>query len=164
MQPLVEPGIWQTLGTLAGSLGTLFVQLSSLGMHWVLWILWVVWWLFAVNWKKGCSALSIGGWAPLVLLMLLTSLVWSQLQPSSADWGFVTLPNFWWQLGYVGMLVGIAFICGWLQGVYHLAPAELDLNPPAHGHGHHDHGHHGHEHEHSHDSHATTHASAASHH
>ena len=49
MQPLVEPGIWQTLGALAGSLGTLFVQLSSLGMHWVLWILWVVWWLFAVN-------------------------------------------------------------------------------------------------------------------
>jgi hypothetical protein len=51
----------------------------------------------------------------------------------------MTIPNFWWQLGGVGLLVGTALFCGWLQGVLGWTPEEIDLEPPVHAaaHGHH---------------------------
>jgi hypothetical protein len=134
--------LWQTLVQLGNVLTQLFVQLLALGAHWILLIIWVVWWLLGVNWQRAWPALRHGGWAPVILLVLIVSLVWSRLQPVGCDClGFTTIPNFWWQLGYMSMLVGIALFCGWLQGVLHWAPAETSLEPPAPTHGS-DHRHH----------------------
>ena len=130
--------LWHTLGELVAVLGQLFVQLFALGAHWVLLILWVAWWLFAVNWHKAWPVLRSGGWAPLVLLIVIVALTWSRLQPvSRAFLGAFTIPNFWWQLVYVAMLAVSALFCGWLQGVFHWAPAVVSLEPPAPGHGDH---------------------------
>ena len=137
--PIDEPSIWQTLITLVQTLGTLFLQLAALGFHWVLWIIWGAWCLWGVNWKKTRHVLAIGGWAPTFLLMLLIAIVWSRLDASKGP-SFLPLPNFWWQLCYVSGLACIAMFCGWLQGVFHWTPHEINLDPPAHAHGH-DHGH-----------------------
>ncbi len=135
----MDPSLLQTLGELVAVLGQLVVQLFALGAHWLLLILWLAWWLLAVNWRKAWPVLGQGGWAPLVLLVLMVALAWSRLQPIPCDClGFVTVPNFWWQLGYVALLVAVALFCGWLQGVLQWAPAEINLEPPAHGD---DHGH-----------------------
>lgn len=143
MDPTQDPGIWQTLVLLVQTLGTLVVQLASLGLHWLLWILWAAWWLAGVNAKKTRHVLAIGGWAPAVLLILLTAIVWSRLEARPCDClGFMTLPNFWWQLGYVSMLAASALFCGWLQSLFHWTPHEIHFDPPARGHGHgHGHGH-----------------------
>jgi hypothetical protein len=130
----MEPNLWQTLGQLFTVLGQLVVQLVALGAHWILLIVWLTWWLYGVNWRKLWPVLANGGWAPLVLLVLMVSLVWSRLQTSSTGFIGVSLPNFWWQLGYLAVLTGIALFCGWLQGVMHWEPAEINLEPPAHGH------------------------------
>lgn len=131
-----------TLQELLIGLGTLVYQLFTLGWPYILLILWIVWSLFAINWPRAWAALRQGAWAPLILLMIVSALVWSRISPASCDClKIVTIPNFWWQLGYVGMLVAIMFFCGWLQRVFHWAPAEIDLNPPAPTHGH-DHDHH----------------------
>ncbi len=133
--------LWQTLAQLILILGTLLGELIRFAAAWLLLIVWVAWWLAAVNWRRAWTALAQGAWAPVVLLMLLAALVWSQIAPSSwAALGFVTIGNFWWQLGAVTLLVALALFCGWLQGVLHWEPAEVDLEPPApvaHGHGHH---------------------------
>jgi hypothetical protein len=130
-----EPSLWQTLVQLFGALGQLVVQLVALGGHWLLLIVWAAWWLRAVNWQKLWPVLGRGAWAPLVLLVLIVALAWSRLQPVPCDClGFVSVPNFWWQLGYVSMLVATALFCGWLQGVLHWTPVEISLDPPAHGH------------------------------
>ena len=130
----------QTLGQLGTVLVQLVMQLLELGAHWILLIIWVAWWLLGVNWQKAWPALRQGGWAPVVLLTLIASLVWSRLQPVSCDClSFVEIPNFWWQLGYMAMLVALALFCGWLQGVLHWTPPEISLEPPAAAHG--DHGH-----------------------
>jgi hypothetical protein len=138
---------WQTLWQLVVVLGTLLGEIVRFAAGWLLLIVWVVWWLFGVNWKRAWPTLAQGAWAPVVLLMLLSALVWSQIAPSEyAGLGFLTIGNFWWQLGGVALLVGVALFCGWLQGVFHWEPAELNLEPPApaaHGHGHDAaHGHH----------------------
>src|ERR1017187_8703525 len=134
-----EPGIWLTLTILFKTLLTLLTQLASLGFHWLLWIVWAAWCLWGVNWKKARHVLAVGGWAPAILLILLTAIVWSRLDARPCHClGVVILPNFWWQLGYVSMLAGIAMICGWLQSVLHWTPHDINLDPPAHGH---DHGH-----------------------
>jgi hypothetical protein len=134
----MEPTLGQTLSGLALNLWTLLGLLATFLWHWVLLILWAAWWLRGVNWSKLWPVLRVGGWAPLVLLTLLVALVWSRLSPAPCDClGFIVLPNFWWQLGFVGMLVGSALFCGWLQGVFHWTPEELNLEPPAHA----DHGH-----------------------
>ncbi len=136
----VEPSLWQALVSLFSDLGQVLRILASLIAGWTLLIVWIVWWLWGVNWNKCWDALARGAWAPAVLLMLIAALVWSRLQPAPCEClGFVSIPNFWWQLGEVGMFVAIAFFCGWLQGLYHWAPAEMDLNPPAPSH---DHAHH----------------------
>ena len=76
-------------------------------------VLWVVFWLLAVNWQKTWPVLAQGAWAPVVLLMLMAALVWSRLQPGPCNClGFMTVPNFWWQLGDVTLIVGVALLCG----------------------------------------------------
>jgi len=134
----MDTNLWQTLGELFVVLGQLLVQILALGAHWLLAIIWIVWWLLGVNWRKLWPVLAGGAWAPLVLLVLVVSLVWSRLAPAPCDCIGVTVPNFWWQLGYMAMLVVIALFCGWLQGLLHWEPAEINLEPPAHVH---DHGH-----------------------
>lgn len=128
----MEPNLLQTLGELVAVLGQLIVQIIALAAYWLLPIIWIVWWLLGVNWRKLWPVLGSGGWAPLVLLTLVVSLVWSRLQPVPCDCIGVTVPNFWWQLGYMAMLVAIALFCGWLQGVLKWEPAEINLEPPAH--------------------------------
>lgn len=137
--PLVQ-SLWE-LATVLGNIGR---ELLELATNHALAIIWIAWWLWGVNWKKAWSVLGQGGWAPLVLLSILTAIVWSAIAPGGCP--SCGLPNFWYQLLYVAGLVGVAFLCGWLQGVFGWAPAEIDLDPPAHGHGHggHDHGGHGH--------------------
>jgi hypothetical protein len=144
--------ILQTLGELLGNLVQLGRELFALAWHYILILVWVVWWLWGVNWRRAWPFLAQGAWAPLVLLIIISALVWSRITPGPCEClGIVVVPNFWWQLGYVGLLVAIALFCGWLQGVFHWAPAEISLEPPVHGHSHgHDHGHshgdHGHGH------------------
>jgi hypothetical protein len=135
--------IWQTLAVLVQTLGILVVQLASLGAHWLLCIVWAAWWLGGVNAKRTRHILAIGGWAPALLLMLLAAIVWSRLDARSCDClGVITLPNFWWQLGYVSMLAATALIFGWLQSVFHWTPHDIHFDPPGHGRGHgHNHGH-----------------------
>lgn len=100
-------------------------------------IAWVVWWLWAVNWHRAWPILSIGGWAPLVLLTLTAALAWSQLNPSELYlFGFLHVPNFWWQLVVTGLYVALALFCGWLQGYFGWTPAEVAVEPPAHEPGH----------------------------
>jgi hypothetical protein len=135
-------GLWETLEQLVTNLGTLFVELLQFALHWALIIAWLAWWLWGVNWKKVWPVLGRGGWAPVVLLMVVSALVWAQIQPSEcACLGFVTVPNFWWQLGSVGLLVAITLMCGWLQEVLGWTPAEVELEPPVTATGH-EHAHH----------------------
>jgi hypothetical protein len=134
----------QTFVDLASVFGRLVVQLGQLGLTWSPLLVWIAWWLFAVNWKKACHALSEGAWAPLVLLWIIIAAVWSQVNPSvlplSASAG---VANFWWQLGAVGLAIGSAFFLGWLQLHMNWTPAEISLDPPVpasdggHGQGHH---------------------------
>lgn len=108
-------------------------------------VLWAAFWLFAVNWKKVWPVLREGAWAPGLLLILITAIVWSRIAPGTRSvLGIMTLPNFWWQLAAVSALAGCALFAGWLQGVWGYTPLEVSVEPPAHSdHGHgHDHGHH----------------------
>jgi hypothetical protein len=125
----------QTLYQLVDALWTLLSALGAAIMHWSLLLAWLAWWLLAVNWSKLWPVLARGAWLPVVLLMTVAALVWSQIAPS--DWAGV--PNFWWQLGGVGLLGAVTLLCGWLQGVFGWQPAELSLHPPVatvHAHGH----------------------------
>ncbi len=103
--------------------------------------LWVAFWLGAVNWKKTWPVLEIGGWAPVVLLVLVSASVWSRIAPSPCTClKVVTIPNFWWQLGAVAALAASALFCGWLQGYMGWTPTEYAIEPPEgddHGHAHH---------------------------
>jgi len=109
-------------------------------------LLWMAFWLFAVNWSRVWPTLREGAWAPVVLLGLLAAIVWSQLSAAPCCPIVAALPNFWWQLGCVALLIGCALFAGWLQGVLNYAPVEVSVEPPAH----HDHGH-GHAADHHHD-------------
>jgi hypothetical protein len=121
-------------------LGTLVVAILALALRWSLLLAWAAWWLWGVNWKKLWPALALGAWVPLVLLMVLSALVWSRLDPTDFNFlGFMTIPNFWWHLCGVTLVVLFTFACGWLQGLMGWEPAEVNLEPPAaveHGHGH----------------------------
>jgi hypothetical protein len=138
MEPFDQ--IFTALKNIGDNFGLLGLGLLQLVGHFALWIIWIAWWLFAVDWRKNWSVLARGGWAPVVLLGITTALVWSRILPS--DCPSCGLANFWWQLGYVGMLFGVAFLCGWLQGVFGWAPPEINFEP-VHGHirEHDDHGH-----------------------
>ena len=129
-----------TLWEIIRNLGDLTAEVWQLGESGALLLLWIAWWLAAVNWKKLWPVLGKGAWAPLLLLCVLAALVWSRVAPGACPCG---LPTFWSHLSATVGLVVVAFLCGWLQGLFHWAPAEINLNPPAHGHGHgHDHAHH----------------------
>jgi hypothetical protein len=101
--------------------------------------LWIAFWLGAVNWKKTWPVLRIGGWAPAVLMILISASVWSRLAPSACGClQVVTIPNYWWQLGVVSTLAAVALLCGWLQGCIGWTPTEHAVEPVAaedHGHG-----------------------------
>jgi hypothetical protein len=119
--------LWDTLVQLTGNLWTLLVVLLSLAVRWSLVIAWIAWWLFAVDWKKAWLVLARGAWAPAVLVLLIAALVWSRIEAS----------DFWWQLGAVTALAATALLCGWLQGLFGIQPAEVSVEPVvAHGPGH----------------------------
>jgi hypothetical protein len=133
MKPLVELG---------GALGTLLVEFLKLAVAWSPLIAWVAWWLWAADWRKLWPTLAQGAWLPVVLLSIMVALVWSALTPTSVVVaGLAEVSNFWWQLGAVGLVVGVALFCGWLQILFGWQPAELDLNAELA---------HAHEHEHAH--------------
>ena len=75
--------------------------------------------------------LAQGAWLPVLLLMIVTALVWSQIAPGDCTClGFVAVPNFWWQLGGVSLLVTMTLLCGWLQGVFGWTPTVVSIEPP----------------------------------
>jgi hypothetical protein len=110
-------------------------------LSWSLLIVWLAWWLCGVNWKKAWPILAQGAWAPVVLIMVSAALVWSQIAPRTCTClGLFEVPNFWWQLGDVSGLTGLALVCGWLQVAMGWTPAEINLDPPvaaSHEHAHH---------------------------
>jgi hypothetical protein len=132
----------QALEQLILALGQLLGVLGGLLLQWWLVLLWIAWWLWGVNWQKAWPVLARGAWAPLVLVVMLVALVWSQIAPGSSNFlGLVSLPNFWWQLTATGLLAATALFCGWLQGVMNWTPEDVPVDPPApvehaHGHGH----------------------------
>lgn len=133
----------QTLWQLVTNLGRLAVDLLALGLTWSLLLAWMAWWLWGVNWPKTWKVLGQGAWAPLVLIMIVAALVWSRIAPGECTClGIVAVPNFWWQLGGIGLLAASTLFCGWLQGLFGWTPAEINLDPPAPAHHGHDHHHH----------------------
>lgn len=136
MQDIVDKLV-QLVVILGGILG----DLTQLGLHWSLLIAWLAWWLWGVNWRRVWPVLGQGAWLPVVLLMLVAALAWSRMFPSNCNClGFITVLNFWWQLGAISLLVAVTLFCGWLQGSFGWTPAEIDLEPPAssgQGHEHH---------------------------
>lgn len=141
MPDAMPPTIWENFILLFHTLGTLVLQIASLGYHWLFWLVLGAWCLWGVNWKRTRHYLAVGAWAPVILLMLVIALAWSRIDPRPCDClGFMQLPNFWWQLGFVTMLAAIAMFLGWIQSVMHWTPHDINLDPPAHAHGHgHDH-------------------------
>jgi hypothetical protein len=144
--------LWQAIEQVFVVLGRQLGDLQPYALGTVLVIGWFALWLWAVNWKKVWPVLAQGAWAPVVLAMLTAALVWAELhsaqrpEPSQSACTCLGFPvaNFWWQLGAVGLLVALTLFCGWLQGVFGWAPAEVELEPAAgeeHGHGHEHHGH-----------------------
>jgi hypothetical protein len=96
--------------------------------------------LWAINWQKMWPTLREGAWLPLVLLLILVALVWSQIRPTDILlFGVISVGNFWWQLSAAGLLAALGLFAGWLQDRYHWYPKEVPTEPAAHAH--HDHGH-----------------------
>ncbi len=103
----------------------------------------IIWCIWAINWRQAWPVLAIGGWVPLVLVLLMAAKVWSLLDRSPLNIGGMTLHNYWWQLGATGILAGMVLFCGYLQGQWGCEPATVSLDPPeSHHDGHGDHGHH----------------------
>jgi hypothetical protein len=153
--------VFWTFVQLVQVLGQLIVELLYLGLQYGAVLFLVAWCLLGINWQKTWPVLRRGGWVPFVLLIVLTALVWSQMRPTDEAPFGLHVPNFWWQLGVVGLLAGVALFCGWLQGKLGWTPAEVNLDPPEHGHDH-DHGH-GHDHSHAHEA-SPSHTPAPAHH
>ena len=109
--------------SLAGVLGVM-LQLLPGG-------LWCAWWLCCVNWKKTWPVLAGGGWAPVLLLMLVAALAWSRIFPASCNCLGFPIANFIWQLGSVTALVLVALFCGWLQGRFGWTPPDVSFEPAA---------------------------------
>jgi hypothetical protein len=115
------------------------VRLTPILVALLPWAVWCVWWLWGVNWKKAWPMLAAGGWAPVVLLMILTSLAWAAIDARSCDClGFMVLPNGWWQFGEICTLAALALFCGWLQGYFGWTPQEISVEPPPPELNHHD--------------------------
>lgn len=94
-------------------------------------IAWIAWWLLGVNWSKAWLVLAQGAWIAVVLVVVVSALVWSQIMPASKCLGFTSIPNFWWQLCLTSSIAGLALFCGWLQGYKGWTPIEISLEPPA---------------------------------
>jgi hypothetical protein len=123
--------LWEPLRQIVTNLGLLLYYLALLALQWALLLAWLAWWLWGVNWSKVWPVLARGGWLVLVLLLVTAALAWSQMAPSTCNCvGFTVIPNFWWQLGAVGLLAAATLFCGWLQGVFGWQPAEISLEPP----------------------------------
>jgi hypothetical protein len=136
-------GVWELLvnfGHLVVALLLVLLNLLIVALRWSLLLAWIAWWLWGVNWRRAWAFLAVGGWIPVALLAVLAALVWSRIAPGPYRLEDIAIANFWWQLVAVGLLVGLALFCGWLQGVLGWAPAEIDLEPPqddtTHGHEH----------------------------
>lgn len=128
--------LWYTLLQLFKVLGQLILELGQLAGDHALLLFFLAWCLWGINWQKAWPVLARGAWAPLGLLLITVALAWSQLLPSACDClAIVTVPNFWWQLGAVGLFAAIALFCGWLQGVFGWAPPEIQLEPAGLVHG-----------------------------
>jgi hypothetical protein len=147
------PGVtdlWQNLQELGFVLGRTLASVWHLVAAWLLLIAWIAWWLRGVNWRRAWGVLAQGAWLPLVAVAVAGALVWSQIAPASGTVLGVHVPNFWWQLGGVGLLAGLTLFCGYLQGVLGWTPEEVEIEPAhiehdVHGHSHDPgHGHHGH--------------------
>jgi hypothetical protein len=126
-------------GFILDQLRDLLLTLSPYFLALLLPGLWCAWWLWGVNWIKLWPTLAKGAWLPVVLLAVMAAVVWAQVQPSQCDClGFVTLPNGWWQVGTVALLLALALFCGWLQGYFGWMPEEISVEPPPleHDHGH----------------------------
>src|SRR5262245_31024827 len=101
--PVAE--LFDTLVQLFQVLGKLLRELLGLALQWALLLFWMAWWLWAANWRRIWPVLAQGAWVPLVLILVVGALVWSQILPGDCNClGFVTVANFWWQLGAVGLL------------------------------------------------------------
>ena len=129
---------WQSLVQIVTNLLFLLRDLIDFLVRWWAVLLWLAWALWAVNWRKTWPVLARGGWAPLVLSVVLIALAWSQIVPSED----LALPNFWWQLGVVSLVAALTLFCGWLQGVCGWTPPDIELEPPPATAGHDGHGHH----------------------
>jgi CBS domain containing-hemolysin-like protein len=137
--------ILNTSVQLVTTLLTLLAEVGALALRYALLIVWIAWWLWGVNWAKAWGVLAKGGWVVVVLLTVVAALSWAALAPSNVYLlGLFPIANFWWQLGAVTLIVLLALFCGWLQGVFGWAPAEIELAPAVEAHGHADHGGHGH--------------------
>ena len=136
--------IFNTLVQLVTTFLTLIVEVGALALGHALLIAWVAWWLWGVNWNKAWGVLARGGWVVVVLLIVASAMVWAAIFPSTYDvFGLFQIPNFWWQLLAVTAIALLALFCGWLQGVFGWAPAEIDLEPPVQAHeAHQGHAHH----------------------
>jgi hypothetical protein len=121
--------IFQTFSQLVATLLTLVVEIGALALRHALLIAWVAWWLCGVNWSKAWGVLAKGGWVVVALLGVIAALAWSALAPSTYVVLDVPVGNFWWQLGVVTMVELLALLCGWVQGVFGWAPAEINLQP-----------------------------------
>lgn len=134
----------ELLNSLLELLGAL-LQLGRVVLHlllvWSLVIAWAAWWLRGVNWVRAWPVLAQGAWVPVLLLIVLAALVWSQIAPAPLELGFMSLPNFWWQLGAAALLAVATLLLGWLQGVMGWAPPEIAIYPEGGEHGHDHHGH-----------------------
>jgi hypothetical protein len=139
---------WQALWDIVVGVGLLLRWLLYVALAWSLTIAWVAWWLWGVNWVKARAALAQGAWVPVLLLIVLGALAWSQIAPRDLSLGFLSLPNFWWQLGAVGLLAAFTLFLGWLQGVMGWTPEEVPIYPEGGEEGHHGDAHHGHAHAH----------------
>ncbi len=111
----------QTLWQLVTVLIELAEQLLRLGLQYLLLVAYIAVTLLAINWKRAWPILAQGAWAPLVLGVLISALVWTFLEP---------IYGYWWHLGGVILLVGGAFFNGWLQGVLGWTPPDLTFEPP----------------------------------
>jgi hypothetical protein len=130
--------LWTIIVNQVQVLWLLLILVFGVFTRWPLIILWILWWLLAVNWKKMWPVLAIGAWLPLILVVILAAFVWSRIEPGPGNFlGLVTIESFWWQLGNLAFLVALALFCGYLQGLLHWTPPEIDLEPaavPAHEH------------------------------
>lgn len=138
--------LWNHLVDLFWSLFQLVILLLWIALVGAPIILWVAWWLWAVDWRKYWPTLAEGAWAPLVLLALMVAMGLTFVVPGPASIAGIEVSSPWWQLGAVLLALGVAFLCGWLQGAFRWHPPEPQPVAAAdHGHGHHPGGH-GHDH------------------